>query len=84
VKNVGLRSLVGTDRAENNTVGGVTRATVLETRSVDGHGEVSLVQLQHSNDLLDTVHNKVTSKLLGLLLSLNKECGRVAFEMASV
>jgi hypothetical protein len=84
VEDVGLRGFVGANCTENDTVGSITRATVLETRSVDSHGEVSLVQLQHSNNLLDTVHNEVSSKLLRFFLSLNKERGRVVLKVTSV
>lgn len=84
MKDVGLGGLVGADCSENDTVGAVSGATVLETRSIDSHGEVSLVHLEHSNDLLDTVDDEIATQLLRFFLASNQESRRVVFEVASI
>lgn len=79
-----MRSLVGSDGSDLNTVFGVCGSSVDERGTNDGHGVVSSVDNEHTDELLDTVDNEVATKLIRLFSFVDKFLGRKTFEMTAI
>ena len=84
MKHVRLGCLVGSNGSYLNTELGVCVSTLDEGTTNDGHGEVPLADNQHSDELLVSVHNEVTTQFLRLFLASNELLGGRLFEVAAV
>jgi hypothetical protein len=84
MQHICLRGFIGPNRSKNDTVCGVSGTSVRETRTVDSHGEVSLIHLQQTDNLFITVDNEVSTKLFGFFFAPNQQVWRIVLEMASV
>ncbi|KAH3668898.1 hypothetical protein OGAPHI_002653 [Ogataea philodendri] len=60
------------------------REEILERGSDDGHRMVSSLNNQHSDQLLDTVHNEISSQFVSFLTQVDQLVRRQVFQMTSV
>lgn len=84
MQDVSLRCLIRTNGAYLHTELGVGVTTLHERSTDDGHGEVSLADNQHTNELLVTVDNVETAQLLGFLVVSHELVGSRLLEVAPV
>ena len=67
-----------------DTILGVARPTVGEGATLDGHGVVSVVDLEHTDNLLNAVDDEVAPELVAFLFRPDQRCGGKALEVAAI
>jgi hypothetical protein len=83
VEGVGLRSLIGANRADGDSEGSVGGATVAEGGTDDGGDVVATGNDEEANETLVAVDDEVAAHLLGFLVVLDEARWRQAFEVAA-
>lgn len=63
---------------------GVTGTTIGEGATLDGHGVISVVDLEHTDDFFVAVDDEVATKLVALFFGLDKSCWWETLEMAAI
>ncbi|KAH3686322.1 hypothetical protein WICPIJ_002684 [Wickerhamomyces pijperi] len=84
MQDVCLGCLIWSDGSDLDTEVGVSGTSVGERRTDDGHRMVTTLDNQHSDKLLDTVDDEVTTHLVGLLLGLDQLIRRELLQVTAV
>ena len=79
-----MRGLIGSDGADLDTEFCVGCTSVDERGPDDGHGVVSSVDNEHTDQLLDTVDDEVSSQLFSLFSLVDQFLRRKTLEVAAV